>query len=98
LAFTLSSFLVVPLHSLPTPWWTSSLLSKIVTEGKNNNTRNTIDQEFDLESRNEKSRLDKITGLAYIEAVSCELDTCWSIFKRRRLCLRRYAVANEQLE
>jgi hypothetical protein len=42
---------------------------------KEQNTRDTIDLKFDLELKNEKSRLDKTTGLAYIEAMLCELDT-----------------------
>jgi hypothetical protein len=74
-AFTPSSSSVVLLHSLPTPWWTSSLLSKNAQQKKEQNTRDTIDLKFDLELKNEKSRLDKTTGLAYIEAILCELDT-----------------------
>lgn len=47
----------------------------MLTRKKEQNTRDTIDLKFDLELKNEKSRLDKTTGSAYIEAMLCELDT-----------------------
>ena len=70
----------------------------MLTRKKEQNTRDTIDLKFDLELKNEKSRLDKTTGSAYIEAMLCELDTQRGTLTWRRLCLGVNHAANKQLE